>query len=191
VYKTGERLANAEIALMRFGKLVFLARLGLGLGCAMTAGLATMAMAQEVESDMAALNEKASKLDPEDYKFMQPVCTKCHTPSFFLHSRTWSEWQDIFNQMKGYGAEGTQEQWAHIYRYVQRNLTQINVNHADEDELSAVLGVDEKTAIAMVQRRSDHRFNTAADVESVPGVDKARIEAMEPRLLFDQPPEDQ
>ena len=67
----------------------------------------------------------------------------------------------------------------------------IDVNHADEDELSAVLGVDEKTAIAIVQRRTDQRFKTAADLEAVPGVDKARIESIAPRLLFDRLPEDQ
>jgi competence ComEA-like helix-hairpin-helix protein len=109
----------------------------------------------------------------------------------FLHSRTWSEWQDIFNQMKGYGAEGSQEQWGHILKYVQHNLTQINVNHADEDELSAVLGVDEKTAIAIVQRRADRRFTSVEDFESVPGLNKALVEVVAPRLLFDQPPEDQ
>jgi len=58
-------------------------------------------------------------------------------------------------------------------------------------ELSAVLGVDEKTAISIVQRRTDRRFNTAADLEAVPGVDKERIKSIAPRLLFDRPPEDQ
>ena len=75
--------------------------------------------------------------------------------------------------------------------YFQHSLTLIDVNHADEDELSAVLGVDEKTAIAIVQRRTDRRFQTAADLEAVPGVDKARVESIAPRLLFDPPPEDQ
>jgi len=161
----------------------------IGTGFVLASSL-TIALAQDVISDMAALNGQASKLDPEDYKFMQPVCTSCHTPAMFLHSRTWSEWQDIFNQMSSYGADATQEQWDHIHRYVQRSLTQIDVNHADEDELSAVLGVDEKTAIAMVQRRADRKFESAEDVEAVPGVVRAVIEAMKPRLLFDRLPED-
>lgn len=54
-----------------------------------------------------------------------------------------------------------------------------------------MLGVDEKTAIAIVQRRTDRRFQAAADLEAVPGVDKARIESIAPRLLFDPLPEDQ
>jgi hypothetical protein len=143
------------------------------------------------DAELAALNAKASGLDAQDYPFVQPVCTRCHTPEMFLHSRTWSGWQGIFNQMRGYGAQGSQEQWDHIARYFQHSLTLIDVNHADEDELSAVLGVDEKTAIAIVQRRTDQRFKTAADLEAVPGVAKDRVESIAPRLLFDRPAEDQ
>jgi hypothetical protein len=163
-------------------------RLGVGFGVAV--GLAAVCMAQAVVSDSAAQNERASELDPEDYKFMQPVCTRCHDTSMVLHSRTWSQWQDVFHQMSRYGAMATQEQWGHILKYVGRNLTLIDVNRADEDELSAVLEVDEKTAIAMVQRRSDRKFKSVADLESVPGVNKALIEAMEPRLIFELVSED-
>ena len=151
--------------------------------------LAVPALGQEAE--LAALNAKAAALDEEDYRFVQPVCTRCHSPEMFLHSRSWSGWQGIFNQMRGYGAQGTQEQWDHIYKYFQHSLSFIDVNHADEEELSAILGVDEKTAITIVQRRTDHPFATAADVEAVPGVDKARVESIAPRLLFDRLPEDQ
>jgi len=163
--------------------------LGLAMGLLCVAGLVDLAQAQDQE--LAALNARAAALDAQDYRFVQPVCTRCHTPEMFLHSRSWSQWQGIFNQMRGYGAAGTQQQWDHIYTYFQQSLTFIDVNHADEDELSAILGVDEKTAIAMVQRRTDHRFQSAADVEAVPGVNKGRIEAIKPRLLFDPLPEDQ
>ena len=154
-------------------------------------GLASITHAQTPDPEIAALNARASALDAEDYRFVQPVCTACHTPEMFLHSRSWSGWQGIFNQMKGYGAAASSEQWDHIYRYFQHSLTLIDVNHADEDELSAVLGVDEKTAIIIVQRRTDRRFQTAADLESVPGVDRNRVESLAPRLLFDPLAEDQ
>jgi hypothetical protein len=162
---------------------------------ALTAGILAMAgLAHSVraqDADLATLNARATALDAEDYRFVQPVCTRCHTPEMFLHSRSWSGWKSIFDQMSGYGATATPEQWDHIHKYFQHSLTLIDVNHADEDELSAVLGVDEKTAIAIVQRRTDQRFKTAADLEAVPGVDKARIESIAPRLLFDRLPEDQ
>jgi Helix-hairpin-helix motif len=153
--------------------------------------LAMTGLVQAQDPDLAALNAKASALDASDYRFVQPVCTRCHTPEMFLHSRSWSGWKGIFDQMSGYGAAATPEQWDHIHKYFQHSLTLIDVNHADEDELSAVLGVDEKTAIAIVQRRTDQRFKTVADLEAVPGVDKTRIENIAPRLLFDRLPEDQ
>jgi DNA uptake protein ComE-like DNA-binding protein len=163
--------------------------LTLAAGFLAMAGLTQSLWAQD--ADLAALNAKASALDAEDYRFVQPVCTRCHTPEMFLHSRSWSGWMGIFDQMSGYGAAATAEQWNHIHKYFQHSLTLIDVNHADEDELAAVLGVDEKTAIAIVQRRTDHPFKAAADLEAVPGVDKARIESISPRLLFDRLPEDQ
>ena len=175
---------------MRYAAMHYRELRVIAMGAALILGFSA-AFAQEVVTDMASLNALASKLDPEDYKFMQPVCTQCHTPAFFLHSRTWSGWKGIFDQMSGYGAAATPEQWDHIHKYFQRSLTLIDVNHADEDELSAVLGVDEKIAIAIVQRRTDQRFKTAAELAAVPGVDKGRIESIAPRLLFDRLAEDQ
>ena len=164
--------------------------MAMGAGLVLLLGFSA-GLAQELVTDMASLNALASRMDPEDYKFMQPVCTQCHTPAFFLHSRTWSQWQEIFNQMSGYGAQATPEQWTHIKRFLARNLTLINVNHADEDELSAVFGVDDKTAVAIVSRRLDKPFTSVEELETVPGLDKAPIEAARPRISFDQPPEDQ
>ena len=108
-------------------------------GCLILAALAASARAQD--ADLAALNARASALDAEDYRFVQPVCTRCHTPEMFLHSRSWSGWRDIFNQMSGYGATASQEQWDHIYKYFQRGLTLIDVNHADAEALMTVLRV--------------------------------------------------
>jgi cytochrome c5 len=186
----GRKAAKAK---MREKKLTGRPRRGLVLAAVLvTAALGTAVWAQDAAEpdpdDMAAANERASKLDPEDYQFMQPVCTRCHSARRILSPKTWPRWQRTFANMKENGAVGTDEQWEHIRKFVARSLTTINVNHADEDELSAVLGVDEKTAITIVQRR---RFNTVEDVEAVPGVDKTVIEAIRPRLLFDQPFEDQ
>lgn len=146
---------------------------------------ATVALAQDDgQAQRAELNERASKLDPDNYQFVQPVCTRCHMPDMFLHSRSWSEWQGIFKQMSGYGATATDEQWDHIQQYFLKNLTLIDVNHADEDELSGVLGVNEDTAIKIVQRRADQKFQNAEELEAVPGVTKEQIERIRPRLLF-------
>ncbi|HEX4104791.1 MAG TPA: helix-hairpin-helix domain-containing protein [Rhizomicrobium sp.] len=137
----------------------------------------------------AALNQRAASLDPVDYQVVQPVCTRCHTAANFLHSRSWPEWQDVFSRMHANGATASDAQWGQIYRYFLKSLTTLNVNRAGEDELSDVLGVDEKIAIAIVRRRANRKFDGAEDLESVPGVSKEAVEAMEPRLLFDPLPQ--
>jgi hypothetical protein len=144
------------------------------------AGLATRALAQDNAGEMAAGNTQAMALDPE-YRFVQPVCTACHTPQRFLRARPWKQWQDTFSRMLAHGAEGTPEQWDHIHHYFARNLTIIDVNNDLEDEISAALGVSEDTAISIVRNAP---FADIADLERVRGVDKAALERIEPRLIF-------
>lgn len=142
-------------------------------------------------SDSAQLNAEANALDPQDYGTVQKVCTVCHGPNMFFHSRTWPTWLGIFDQMSGYGAKATPDQWTHIHAYFQRALTFIDVNHADEDMLSLILGVDEKTAVAIVARRADQKFTSVEDLEAIPGIDKNRIEQLRPRILFEEPADEQ
>jgi hypothetical protein len=138
----------------------------------------------ETEADAARLDAEAMQLDPVDFPYVRAVCTVCHTPAMFLHAHLWQEWLGFFHDMVAYGAGGTQEQWDHIYRYFQETLTVLDVNHADEDELVGVLGVDEPTAIRIVQRRIDRRITSVADLESVRGVDPALVDRIAERLLF-------
>ncbi len=145
------------------------------------AGLSTPALAQDGATEMAAGNAQASALDAEEYRFVQPVCTACHTPQRFLRARPWKQWQDTFARMTAHGAEGTPAQWDHIHTFFARNLTIIDVNNDLEDELSAALGVSEDTAISIVRGAP---FKNIAELEQIRGVDKARLEQIEPRLVF-------
>jgi hypothetical protein len=146
------------------------------------------AAADTLPTGADAWNQKASALDPNDYKFVQPVCTRCHTVEMFLHSRRWPEWLNVFGQMYSNGARATPTEWHHIYDFFKRTLTLLDVNQADEEELSAVLGVDEKTAVAIVRRRADRKLDSIVDLENIPGVDKAAVEGIAPRLIFTQSP---
>jgi hypothetical protein len=135
----------------------------------------------------AAADDVARKLDPDLYAVVQPVCTSCHGADNFLHSRRWPDWERVLSRMAGGGATATPEQWVQINAYFRQNLSLLYVNYADDGELSTVLGVDEKTAVAIVQRRADRKFDSAADMESVAGVNTAVVEALKPRLQFGAP----
>ena len=158
-------------------------RLAAGIaGLALAIGLAATALAQDLSSEMASGIAAAAKIDPEDWQFVQPVCTRCHTPQRYLGSRSWPGWQNVFRNMIGNGAVGTTEQWDHIYRYFGRNLTNFDVNNANEDEISAVLGVSLKTAIDVVDY--ERPFTSTAELEAIPGMNKDMVEQLGPRLLF-------
>src|SRR4051812_23255527 len=150
---------------------------------AMAALSSTLAPAQ-TDAEMDRLNAEARQLDPADYQYVQPVCTACHTPEMFLRVHSWEEWQGLFHDMISYGASGTQEQWDHIYAYFQKTLTVINVNKALEDELMGVLGVDEPTAIRIVQRRVARRITSIADLETVAGVTPQIVDPIVERIEF-------
>jgi DNA uptake protein ComE-like DNA-binding protein len=142
-------------------------------------------------SDSAEINAKASALDPQDYATVKQVCTVCHGPNMFFHARTWPQWLGIFDQMSGYGAKATADQWKTISSYFQKTLTFVDVNHADEDMLSLILGVNEKTAVAIVAHRADRKFTSVEELEAIPGVDKGRIEQLRPRILFEAPADEE
>jgi hypothetical protein len=144
------------------------------------AGLTAGALAQDSATELASGNAQAMAIDPE-YRFVQPVCTACHTPQRFLRARPWKQWEDTFARMQAHGAQGTPAQWDHIHSYFARNLTIIDVNNDLEDELSAALGVSEDTAISIVRGAP---FANIAELEQIRGVDKARLEQIAPRLVF-------
>lgn len=151
------------------------------------AGITSPAFSQDVgpvSEDAHALDAQASKLDPEDYKSVKAVCTVCHSPSMFLHSRSWDQWTRVFDDMSRNGARGTQEEWNHISRYFQTSLTILNINSSPEDEIAAVLEISDDTASQIVARRTIRKFAGIVDLEAMPGVDKNRLEVVAPRLSF-------
>jgi hypothetical protein len=170
--------------------IAFIGRLTIWLAVAASFSSAAIAQTNSLP-DSSQLNAQASALDPGDYASVQTVCTVCHGPNMFFHSRTWPQWLRVFDQMRGNGAKATDDQWKHIFSYFQRALTFIDVNRADEDTLSLILGIDENTAVAMVARRADQKFKTIDELETVPGIDKERIEQMRPRILFERFPGEQ
>ena len=171
-----------------------LLRLACWAGLALAAGTEGVAAQDNrniitMDMNVAALNATGSRIDPEDYKSVQPVCTRCHSPINYLRAeKTWPQWQNTFSRMYENGARATDAQWGHIYKYFLQNLAIVYVNDAFEDELSDALGVSEKAAIDIVRRRFDKKFANVRELEAMPGVDKAKIEAMKSRLFFDTPP---
>jgi competence protein ComEA len=122
--------------------------------------------------------------DP-DLEAVQAVCGRCHTTAVFLKEpRSWERWNDVFADMTGRGARGTDEQLERVTRYFLENLTLIDINTSPADEISGVLSISDKTAEAIIDRRQRRPFTTLDELRAVPGIDSDKLEQRKSRILF-------
>ncbi len=135
---------------------------------------------QALAGDLAAITA-ASNLDndPQDFQAIAAVCTVCHAASQFLSTpRSSSRWQQVYDQMSGYGAIGTDDQLDRLVVYIQKNLTVINVNTSPADDLGPTLQVNETVVAALVARRAVHLFTGIDDLNKISGIDRSILEKL-------------
>jgi len=129
----------------------------------------------------------AADPDPgEDLQAVNTVCGRCHTIEVFLNKpRSWTRWNDVFADMTKRGANGTDEQLERVTRYFLENLTIVNVNTSEAEELAGVLGVTDEVAQAIIARRERQRFDNLAQLREFPGVNPDKLEERKARILFE------
>jgi competence protein ComEA len=116
---------------------------------------------------------------------LKAVCAKCHNLQIVMDTpMSYDAWHDTVQNMMDRGATGTDQQFADVMDYLHRTMTTIDVNTADADELQTVLHVPEATAQAILARRSTQKFTGLADLESVPGVNPAAVDAKAKLIFF-------
>jgi hypothetical protein len=124
--------------------------------------------------DLAAI-KAASNLDqdPQDAQAVAAVCTVCHSASQFLFApRASSRWEQVFAEMSGYGADGTDDQLDRVVSYFQGNLTVINVNTSPPEDLSETLQVKDEVVAAIMTRRAQRPFTGIDGPAKIRGVDR-------------------
>jgi competence protein ComEA len=115
---------------------------------------------------------------------LEAVCGKCHNLQLVADTpRDFDAWQDTVQKMVDRGAHGTDAQFDDVMDYLHRNLTTINANTADSDELGIVLGVPDAIANAIIARRTTRKFSDLNDLKTVPGMDVSALDA-KARLIF-------
>jgi DNA uptake protein ComE-like DNA-binding protein len=130
--------------------------------------------------DLAAI-KAASNLDqdPQDAQAVTAVCTVCHSASQFLSTpRASSRWEQVFAEMSGYGADGTDDQLDRVVNYFQKNLTVINVNTSPVEDLQQTLQVSDKVVGEIMARRAQHFFTGIDDLSRISGVDRSVLEKL-------------
>ena len=147
------------------------------------ASLATGPALLAVEPPVKA--ETSTGSDPEAVAFRK-VCGGCHSVGMFdSEPRARADWMETLRVMFQRGAAGTDEEIDDVVRYLDANLTKLNVNTADADEIGSVLDVPDVVSAAIVARRKElGRFRSLAEIAAVPGVDARRLEHRRPRISF-------
>ena len=141
---------------------------------------ATTSRVEAVPGDLARI-KAASTLDsdPADSLAVSQVCTVCHAASQYLSTpRSSSRWEQVFGEMSGYGATGTDDQLDRVVSYFQKNLTVINVNTSPAEELGPTLQVSDAVVDAILTRRAQRPFSGIDDLSKIPGVDRSILEKL-------------
>ena len=155
----------------------------LGLAAAVTAGalaILTSSPVRALAGDLAAI-KAASNLDqdPRDAAAVAQVCTVCHAASQFLSTPRGSDrWEQVFAEMSGYGADGTDDQLDRVVNYFQKNLTVINVNTSPVEDVKETLQVSDQAATEIMARRKQRLFTGVDDLSRIPGVDRSVLEKL-------------
>ena len=113
------------------------------------------------------------------------ICSSCHGMQLVTDTpRDWDAWHDTVQKMIDRGARGTPDEFDLVMDFLFQNVTPVDVNHADQGSLMGILHTSQQTADAIIARRTSRPFKDLADLESVPGLDKAVLEAKKRMIFF-------
>jgi len=113
------------------------------------------------------------------------ICSSCHGMQMVTDTpRDYDAWHDTVQKMIDRGARGTPEEFDLVMDFLFQNVTPIDVNHADQESLMAILHTSQQTADAIITRRASRPFKDLADLEKVPGLDKSVLEGKKRMIFF-------
>jgi competence protein ComEA len=121
----------------------------------------------------------------------QKICSQCHelARSISLHQDR-AGWQATMDKMVSMGAQGSDKDFKLVVDYLTRafpaeDVPRINVNTARAIDLESGLTLRRSQAAAIIEYRNKNGpFKSIEDLEKVPGIDAAKIEAKKDRLVF-------
>ncbi len=122
---------------------------------------------------------------------VQKLCSQCHevARSVSLHQNR-AGWEGTVNKMVSLGAKASDQDLDAVVTYLAAHfpaeeIPPLNVNTARQIEFESALTLRRSQAAAIVAYREKHGpFKSIEDLEKVPGIDAAKIEAGKDRLVF-------
>jgi competence ComEA-like helix-hairpin-helix protein len=119
-------------------------------------------------------------------QFMR-VCGDCHGVNVVIKTTNSPEgWAAVVDDMVSRGAQGTQDDFDLVSKYLAANFgPKVNVNKANEKELSTVLGLSAAGAQAIVHyRETAGDIKYWGDLEKVPHLDMKKLADEKNRIAF-------
>lgn len=121
----------------------------------------------------------------------QRICTQCHDLARSISLRqNRAGWQATIDKMVTMGAKADDKELQLVVDYLAAHypadeVPRINVNTARAIELESGLTLRRSQAAAIIEYRDKNGpFKSIEDLEKVPGIDVAKIEAKKDRLTF-------
>ena len=115
------------------------------------------------------------------------ICGACHDAGVVVTMHISKEdWQTTVDDMKGRGADGSDDDFKTIVAYLAKYLgPEVNVNKAAAKDLETQLEITSAEAAAIVKYRADNgNFKAFADLQKVSGLDAKKIEPLKGRITF-------
>jgi hypothetical protein len=114
------------------------------------------------------------------------ICSSCHGMQMVTDTpRDYDAWHDTVQKMIDRGARGTPEEFDLVMDFLFQNVTPIDVNHADQESLMAILHTSQAAAQTIMTRRTQRPFKDLAELENaVPALDKGVLEAKKRMIFF-------
>jgi hypothetical protein len=114
------------------------------------------------------------------------ICASCHGMQMVMDTpRDYDTWHDTVQKMIDRGARGTPDEFDLVMDFLFQNVTPIDVNHADQETLMAILRAPKAAADAIIARRATRPFQNLAELESaIPGLDRAVLDGKKRMIFF-------
>jgi competence protein ComEA len=121
----------------------------------------------------------------------EKICSQCHELERSISLRQdRAGWQATMDKMVNLGAKGSDKDFQIVVDYLAahypaEDVPRINVNKARAIDLESGLTLRRSQAAAIIEYRNKNGpFKSIEDLEKVPGIEVAKIEAKKDRLTF-------
>ena len=117
----------------------------------------------------------------------QRICSTCHGVEIVIkQTNTADGWSAVVDEMVSKGAQGTDDEFDLVVKYLAANYgPKVNINKADEKELTGQLGLSDADAKAIVHyRQTAGNFKEWGDLAKVPNIDMKKLESEKNRIDF-------